>query len=146
MAEQGVVIWNSGLTKGQESDLEKIQKDAFRIILADDYMSYDLACSYFGVKKLSERRLELCTNFALTLYKSDKSAEFFKLAKTTIDIRQVIENKDNTKLQYVCLPHPPSCPISLHDSDFFCLIYIKAWYKFFNCLYNFAPSVFSCKI
>ena len=77
LAEQGVAIWNSGLTKGQDSDLEKIQKVALRIILADDYKSYDLACSYFGVKRLTERRLELCTNFAMKLYKSDKSAEFF---------------------------------------------------------------------
>ena len=104
LAEQGVAIWNSGLTKGQESDLEKIQKVAFRIILADDYMSYDLACSYFGVKKLTERRLELCTNFALKLYKSDKSAEFFSLANPNIDTRQdsplVIENKVNTKRCY----------------------------------------------
>ena len=71
LAEQGVAIWNSGLTKGQDSDLEKIQKVALRIILADDYKSYDLACSYFGVKRLTERRLELCTNFAMKLYKSD---------------------------------------------------------------------------
>ena len=70
----------------------------------DDYMSYDLACSYFGVKKLTERRLELCTNFALKLYKSDKSAEFFSLANPNIDTRQdsplVIENKVNTKRCY----------------------------------------------
>ena len=104
LAEQGVAIWNSGLTKGQDSDLEKIQKVALRIILADDYKSYDLACSYFGVKRLTERRLELCTNFAMKLYKSDKSAEFFTLAKTTIGTRQdsplVIENKVNTKRCY----------------------------------------------
>ena len=88
MAEQGVAIWNFGLTKGQDSDLEKIQKVALRIILADDYESYDLACSYFGVKRLTERRLELCRNFAMKLSKSDKSAEFFTLAKTTIGTRQ----------------------------------------------------------
>ena len=65
------MIWNSGLTKGQASDLEKIQKDAFRIILADDYMSYDLACFYFCVKRLTERRFQLCANVAMKLYKSD---------------------------------------------------------------------------
>ena len=35
LAEQGVSIWNSGLTKGQIKDLEKIQKVAFKIIISD---------------------------------------------------------------------------------------------------------------
>ena len=35
LAEQGVAIWNSGLTKGQINGLEKIQKVAFKIILGD---------------------------------------------------------------------------------------------------------------
>ena len=34
LGEQGVPIWNSGLTKGQVKDLEKIQKVALTIILA----------------------------------------------------------------------------------------------------------------
>ena len=36
LAEHGVAIWNSGLTKGQVIDLEKIQKIALRIILGED--------------------------------------------------------------------------------------------------------------
>ena len=40
LAEQGVPVWNSGLTKGQINDLEKIQKVALKVILHDDYKSY----------------------------------------------------------------------------------------------------------
>ena len=39
LAEHGVAIWNSGLTKGQVADLEKIQKIALKIILEDNYIS-----------------------------------------------------------------------------------------------------------
>ena len=46
LAKQGVTIWNYGLTKGQVSDLEKIKKVDFRIILDEDYMSYDVAHSW----------------------------------------------------------------------------------------------------
>ena len=101
LAEQGVAIWNSGLTKGQVNDLEKIQKVALKIILGDDYRSYDVACTFFNVTQLTQRRLDLCTNFALKLYKSDRNGEFFTHSNTVINTRQdsplVIENKVNTK-------------------------------------------------
>ena len=42
LAEQGVPIWNSGLTKGQVKDLEKIQKVALKIILADEYQLHEV--------------------------------------------------------------------------------------------------------
>ena len=57
LAEQAVAVWNSGLTKGQVNDLEKIQKIALKIILEDDYRSYDLACNFFNLKPLTEQRL-----------------------------------------------------------------------------------------
>ena len=45
LAEHGVVIWNSGLTKSQENELEKIQKIALKIILEDSNISYEVACT-----------------------------------------------------------------------------------------------------
>jgi hypothetical protein len=77
LAKQGVVVWNSGLTKAHIKDLEKIQKVAFLIILGDDYSSYDVACMNFNVDLLSLRRTQLCTNFAVKLYKSPRSNQFF---------------------------------------------------------------------
>ena len=77
LAEQGVAIWNAGLTRSQEYDLEKIQKSALKIILGDEYHSYEFACEKFEIKSLKERRTELCTSFALKLYKSDRSSVFY---------------------------------------------------------------------
>ena len=48
LINQGVVVWNSSLTKAKGNDLERIQK-ALRIILADDYTSYDNTCSALSV-------------------------------------------------------------------------------------------------
>ena len=87
LAEQAVAIWNSGLTKGQVNDLEKIQKVALKIILGDDYRSYDMACNYFNLKILSERRLDLCTNFAVKLFKSNRSEQFFTRSKRQVETR-----------------------------------------------------------
>ena len=72
LTEQGVAVWNSGITKQQIKDIERIQKVALKIILGDDYTEYDQACSYFNLDTPSFRRSELCTNFAVKLYKSDR--------------------------------------------------------------------------
>ena len=44
LMEQGVAIWNSGLTKGQINDLEKVQKAALKVISGERYCSYTSAC------------------------------------------------------------------------------------------------------
>ena len=51
LAEQGVPIWNSGLTVQLIRDLERIQKVALKIILADKYETYENACKTFNLKK-----------------------------------------------------------------------------------------------
>ena len=40
LTEHGVVVWNSGLTNAQINELGKNQKIAFKIILANDYISF----------------------------------------------------------------------------------------------------------
>ena len=99
LAEQAVAIWNSGLTKGQVNDPEKIQKVALKIILGDDYSSYDMACNSFNLKTLSERRLDLCTNFAVQLFKSNRSEQFFSHSNRQVETRHedpVLVKKCNT--------------------------------------------------
>ena len=99
MAEQAVAIWNSGLTKGQVNDLEKIQKVALKIILEDDYRSYDMACNQFNLKTLSDRRLDLCTNFAVKLFQSNRSEQFFTRSNRQVETRHedpVLVKKCNT--------------------------------------------------
>ena len=94
LAEQGVSIWNSGLTKGQVNDLEKIQKVALKIILGDDFRSYDMACSFFNLKPD-----KLCTHFAVQLFKSDRSDQFFTRHNKQVNTRYedpVLEAKCNT--------------------------------------------------
>ena len=99
--EQDVVVWNSGLTKAQISDLEGIQKVALKIILGDGYSSYDNACKHFKIDQLSSRRSQLCTTFAVKLYKSDRRPEFFQPPDNSLNTRNdkplVKENTSRTK-------------------------------------------------
>ena len=107
LAEHGVVIWNSGLTKVQRSDLEKIQKVALKIILGDQYCSYDIACQFFNIDTLSSRRTQLCTNFAVKLYKSGRCFEFFTHPDNSVNTRnekQLV--KENTSRTTRCFNAP----------------------------------------
>ena len=102
LVEQGVPIWTSGLTKAQVNLIENIQKVALKIILGDFYISYDVACTLFCVPPLEYRRTELSTNFAIKLYRSPRSIEFFEPAKKVVNTRNaqqllVAEKKSNTK-------------------------------------------------
>ena len=105
LAEQGVAIWNSGLTKAQARDLEKIQKVAFKIILDESYTSYDVACTLLSISPLEYRRTDLCTNFAIKLFKSSRSTDFFTPAVKLVNTRStqqmlVTENKTRTRRCY----------------------------------------------
>ena len=77
IVEYAAPVWNSGISKLQSSDIEKVQKVAMRIILQQSYKSYTNACEIFETETLSSRRESLCTKFAIKLYKSDRRWQFF---------------------------------------------------------------------
>ena len=93
LTEQGVIVLNSSLTKGQERTLEKIQKVALKIILGQNYISYEVACYQFNITNLKERRAKLCENLAIKLFKSSRRDEFFTLAN---------KNRHNLVRENIC--------------------------------------------
>jgi hypothetical protein len=64
IVEQSAVVWHSSLTKGEQNDLERVQKVALRIILRDQYTTYLEALELTGIETLKARRAKLCLNFA----------------------------------------------------------------------------------
>ena len=45
LLEQSAVVWHSSLTKENEQDLERVQKNAFRIILKHNYQTHTKSSS-----------------------------------------------------------------------------------------------------
>ena len=89
IAEFAVPVWNFSLTGSQIAKLERVQKTAFHVILGSNYTSYSSALKMLKMKKLSERRGQLCLKFAL---KCEKHSKFKKWFKPT-------EKNTNTKLK-----------------------------------------------
>ena len=62
--EQSSVVWSSSITVEERQDIERIQKVALRIILKENYVSYENVLCITGLLTLQERRLQLSRNFA----------------------------------------------------------------------------------
>ena len=96
-------VWNSGLTKGQVKDIEKIQKVGLRIILRSEYKDYDSACQSLNIEPLIERRLEICTKFALKLYKVENAQQIYNFPSKSSSTRSqnpVVILRSNTARNY----------------------------------------------
>ena len=78
VAEFAVPVWNSALTGQDISSLERIQKIALHIILADQYISYNVALKTMGLVKLSTRRRKICMKFANKAQKNSKFSKWFR--------------------------------------------------------------------
>ena len=79
VAEQLCTVWYSYRTKGEKNDIERIQKTALKVILRDDYISYEVALKTCGLKTLSERRADLCLSFANKCIRNEKTKDIFPL-------------------------------------------------------------------
>ena len=63
MLEQSCNVWHSGLTVQNENDLERVQKVALKLMLKDDYKSYESALNILDLDTLKERRIQLNLEF-----------------------------------------------------------------------------------
>jgi hypothetical protein len=64
LLEQSCTVWHSSLTDENSQDLERVQKSALKIILQENYKSYELALEALDLESLKDRRENLCLQFA----------------------------------------------------------------------------------
>lgn len=97
--ELAVPVWHSGLTVKLSRDIERVQKIALFIILGENYLNYDVACTLMSIEPLSMRREQLCLNFAQKNIKQENSL-FTKITQpvnTRSKSKLVVEPKCNFK-------------------------------------------------
>ena len=96
VVEQASVVWHSSLTKGEQLDLERVQKVALKIILQEHYDCYANALKLTGLPTLKARRNKLSLNFARNCVKYQNTKDIFP------------ENSNKTKTrqhEYYYVPH-----------------------------------------
>ena len=81
--EHSATVWHSSLTEENKNDLERVQKTALKVILGDQYKSYENALNLLNFETLSDRREKLCLTFALRSSKHPKMGKMFPLNDKT---------------------------------------------------------------
>ena len=80
--DYGVPVFNGGLTGKHCKLLEHIQKRACKIILGDQYTTYEAALEIFSLQSLEDRRKKLCTDFATTLAKNPLCQDWLPVSES----------------------------------------------------------------
>ena len=75
--------FHHSLTVHQEQKLESIQRTSLKIILAEEYESYEKSLILLKLEKLSVRRLRRCLNFGLKSIKHKTNSRMFPLNHTS---------------------------------------------------------------
>ena len=71
-------VFSSMLTAENVTDIERIQKIVLKVIMSDQYQSYDQACQLLGTIPLENGRKLLSLKFALACLKSPQYRHHFK--------------------------------------------------------------------
>ena len=87
VVENCAVVWHSSLTRGEELEIERIQRCALRLILSDKYESYEIALEVANLETLKNRRNKLCMNFAKKCTKNGNNDDIFPLNPSEVNTR-----------------------------------------------------------
>ena len=77
--DQSCAIWHNSLTQTNIDDIERVQKNALRVIMKEKYESYQNALDELGINDLVSRRIFLSTKFADNCLKNEKTKHLFQL-------------------------------------------------------------------
>ena len=75
--ESNCVVWFASITDEESEDLDRIQKNACKLILGTEYTHYENALEKLGLEHLKERRHKLAKKFAKGCLKIDEMKDLF---------------------------------------------------------------------
>ena len=78
VVEQAAVVWHSSLSKGDQLDLERVQKMAVKILLKHQYTNYTHAPKTTGIPTLKARRNDLCLKVVKNCVKNSITSDTWK--------------------------------------------------------------------
>ena len=79
--ETSAVVWHSSLSCKNRRDLERVQKSAMKVILKNQYSTYEEALKILNMDTLDKRREILCRKFAKNCLKNEKMKKLFPIEK-----------------------------------------------------------------
>ena len=83
LLEHSCTVWHSSLTDENSQDLKRVQKSALKIILQENYKSYELALEALDLESLKEIREHICLQFAKKCLGHEKIRSMFQTNNKT---------------------------------------------------------------
>ena len=80
-------MWHSSLTEQDSNNIERVQKAACKVILKEYYEDYETAVKILRLEKLSDRRENLCLDFAKKSLRNSKVKSMFPLNTNMKNLR-----------------------------------------------------------
>ena len=87
VAEQSAVVWHPSITKGEQRDIERVQKVALKVIFGQNYISYENSLQLTGLETLYSRRKKLSLNFAKKCVKNEATQWLFPQNRISLNTR-----------------------------------------------------------
>ena len=91
--EQSCMVWDSGLTLENETDLERTQKTFAKLVLQEDYKNYFQALKTLGLETLKQKRKSLTLRFVRQSLADGKLHNLFPLRRKQHGMRTREEEK-----------------------------------------------------
>ena len=91
--DQSCVVWHSGLTEENRSDLERTQKTFAKLVLEEDYETYEKALATLHLETLESRRITLSLSFPKRSLADGKLRDLFPLRRKEHILKTRNENK-----------------------------------------------------
>ena len=70
-------VWFSSITEEEKVDIERVQKNACKLILREQYVNYEQALSQLNLETLTERRDKIALKFAKKCEKQPEMRDLF---------------------------------------------------------------------
>ena len=75
--EYAAPVWSGSLSKGNAQDIERVQRNAYKIIFGKSFNDYNECLDEIEEDTLAFRRDKLCVNFAKSCLMDPKFSEWF---------------------------------------------------------------------
>ena len=99
MLEYCSVVWHSSLSEQQSRSLERCQSVCLRVILGDNFISYEAALEMTGLKTLSDRRQSRCLDYGLKSLKHPQNSRYFP-ENPNLDLTMTVRNREQFKVNF----------------------------------------------
>ena len=98
-------VWHFNITKEESHDIERVQRNSLKLILKEQYKTYENALNTLNLETLNARKEQLCLKFAIKASKHPRMKHLFPLnikehdMETRHQEKYIVQHAHNERLK-----------------------------------------------